>query len=410
MERKLTRAFQNSLIAQEIDTLCREWQPEPLVPKLPESDLVNASDRIISEVDGIHAVVNGKRVLNLASANFLNLSGSPAMKAVARETVDKYGVGSCGPRGFYGTIDVHLKLEAALASFMGCPSCAIFSFDIATIASVIPACANRKDIVIADEFVSFPIQQGLTLSRAAVHWFKHNDPEDLERVIQRVEEQERREKKPLCRKLVVVEGVYANMGDIAPLDKIYEIKEKYKYRLLVEESFSFGVLGATGRGACEHYGLSPYKVEVICASMGTALGSIGGFCTGAERDAVEHQRLAGSAYVFSASLPPYLATTALNALETMQDEGHKDLLSKLHAKCATLRSQISKIQGLSVDSGPSCDSSAIIHVRLNSSLPRAQQQDLLTRISNIVMEKHGVMLSVPVYSCLDRVQPMPSLR
>jgi serine palmitoyltransferase len=378
------------------------------VPQL-DSDL---PERIISEVDGYHAVVNGKRVINLACANFLNLSGTQEMKAVASETVSKYGVGSCGPRGFYGTIDVHLEVEAAIASFMGCPSCTIFSFDIATVASVIPACANRKDIVIADECVSFPVQQGLTLSRASVHWFKHNDPEDLERVIKKVEEQERKLKKPLCRKIVVVEGVYANTGDIAPLDKIYEIKQKYKYRLLVEESYSFGVIGTTGKGACEHHGLQPHQVEVICASMGTVLGSVGGFCTGAEKAVVEHQRLAGSAYVFSASLPPYLATSALSVLTAMQqDRCHKTLLAKLHSNCAALRAQIAKIPGLSVNSGPCCDSSAIIHVKLaSSSLLRDQQHDLLSQMTNIALDKHGVMMSVPTYSNLDRIQPLPSIR
>lgn len=212
LKRKLVIASTSNspMVTQEVDMLCREWKPEPLVPKLLDSDLVNTNHRIIYDVDGIHAVVNGKRVLNLASANFLNLSSSPAMKAAATETVAKYGVGSCGPRGFYGTIDIHLQLEAALASFMGCPSCTIFSFDIATIASVIPTCANRRDIVIADEGVSFPVQQGLTLSRAVIHWFKHNDAEDLERVILKAEEIERKEKKPLCRKLVVVEGVYVS--------------------------------------------------------------------------------------------------------------------------------------------------------------------------------------------------------
>lgn len=387
--------------------LCREWQPEPLVPKI-DADL---PERILSEVDGIHAVVNGKKVMNLASANFLNLSGTADMKKVANDTVAKYGVGSCGPRGFYGTIDVHLQLEAAIASFMGCPSCTIFSFDIATVASVIPACANRKDIVVADEYVSFPVQQGLSLSRAAVHWFKHNDPEDLERIIKKVEEQERKLKKPLCRKLVVVEGVYPNFGDIAPLDKICEIKDKYKYRLLVEESYSFGVMGATGRGACEHHGLAPHQVEVICASMGTALGSVGGFCTGAEKDVVEHQRLAGSAYVFSASLPPFLATSALIALTAMQQSDlQRKLLTKLHSNCLSLRTQIAKIPGLYVNSGPSCDSSAVIHVRLDPSLSKGQQQELLSQLADVAMEKHGVMMSVPAYSSLDRVQPTPSVR
>lgn len=96
-----------------------------------------------------------------------------------------------------------------------------------------------------------------------------------------IEASDRQSSKPLCRRWIVVEGVYANYGDLAPLDQLYRLKEQYKYRLMVEESYSFGVLGDTGRGACEHYGLMSDQVDCVVASMGTALGSVGGFCAGA---------------------------------------------------------------------------------------------------------------------------------
>lgn len=109
------------------------------------------------------------------------------------------------------------------------------------------------------------------------------------------------------RRFIIVEGIYANTGDLAPLAAIKQLKEQYKYRLLVDESMSLGVLGATGRGATEHYGLSPEDSEIIGASLGNAVASIGGFCAG-EREIVDHQRLSGLGYCFSASLPPYLAS------------------------------------------------------------------------------------------------------
>jgi len=250
---------EDPLTEKDIQNLCREWEPEPLVPKLKEHE-EGFKTKVLTGASGIHATVDGRTVLNLASANMLCLGGTADMTETARDTIEKYGVGSCGPRGFYGTIDVHLQLEDQLAQFMGTDECIIYSFDIATVASIVPAFASRKDIIIADECCSFPIQQGIELSRASVHYFKHNDVADLERILISVDESERKQKKPLNRRLIIVEGIYATRGDMAPLDKIYEIKEKYKYRLLVEESFSFGVLGRTGRGACEHFGLKPKQV------------------------------------------------------------------------------------------------------------------------------------------------------
>ncbi|GAX79061.1 hypothetical protein CEUSTIGMA_g6501.t1 [Chlamydomonas eustigma] len=399
------------LTDKEIDTLCKEWQPEPLVPTIKSEDL--PVERVVTSVDGLYAVVDGKRVLNLASANFLGLGGTADMKEVATGTVAKYGVGSCGPRGFYGTIDVHLELEKQIAEFMECPQCTIFAYDIATVASVIPACGNRKDIMIADEGCSYPIQQGLTLSRAAVHFFKHNDMQDLERVLREVEAKEKAEKKPLCRKLIVVEGIYANTGDIAKLDEIFAIKEKYKYRLLVEETYSFGVLGPHGRGACEHYGLKAGQVEVICASMSACLGSIGGFVVG-ETDVVEHQRLAGSGYVFSASLPPFLATSAQHALQQLRSQA-KALLPRLHGNCAALRSQIRKIPGLLV-AHDGCENSPVIHVHISRAGSKViaeagpHAQALVKQIGDVLFQKYNILSAVPLYSCLDRIRPLPSLR
>lgn len=116
-----------------------------------------------------------------------------------------------------------------------------------------------------------------------------------------------------------MEGIYHYLGDIAPLDKIFELKEKYCFRLIVDESLAFGVLGNKGRGACEHFNLLPGSVEIITASMSNSLASVGGFCVG-DWEMVDHQRLSGLGYCFSASLPPYLATAATGALERIASD------------------------------------------------------------------------------------------
>lgn len=187
-------------------------------------------------------------------------------------------------------------------------------------------------------------------------------------------------RRKLNRKYVVVEGIYSNFGDLAPLDRIFELKEKYKYRLIVDESLSLGVLGETGRGACEHFGILG-RVEIVAASMGNSLASIGGFCCG-NREICDHQRLsglsplwvpshpqvsilcftvilmrftstfpsschyAGSGYCFSASLPPYLATAALGALHIMASDGQSQI-ERVQSNAAALRSQLShSLQGM----------------------------------------------------------------
>ncbi|KAH9329179.1 hypothetical protein KI387_001287, partial [Taxus chinensis] len=140
----------------------------------------------------------------------------------------------------------------------------------------------------SDEGVHWGIQNGLFLSRSTVKIFKHNDMGALEKMLEEVFLQDKRVKKVLNRRFIVVESIYQNSGQMAPLDKIIRLKEKYKFRVLVEESNSFGILGKTGRGITEHYGIPVEKVDIITAGMGYALATTGGFCTGSAK-VVDHQ-------------------------------------------------------------------------------------------------------------------------
>jgi serine palmitoyltransferase len=161
---------------------------------------------------------------------------------------------------------------------------------------------------------------GVYLSRANVQWFKHNDMEDLERVLKELQQRDQKwGRKPHAqRRFIVVEGLYKNLGTIAPLDKIVELKHKYHYRLILDESFSFGTLGKTGRGALEHYDKKHmYDAEIVTIALENSLGSIGGVTVGNE-EVVDHQRLSGAGYCFSASAPPFTASAAIAALEYMK--------------------------------------------------------------------------------------------
>ncbi|KAJ1937122.1 serine palmitoyltransferase component, partial [Linderina macrospora] len=175
------------LTTKEIDELCEDWKPEPLVPELTEFERETLDKAVmIDGPNGIRVKLasgSGKQVLNFASYNFLGFINSPDIEKRAQEMLRKYGVGSCGPPGFYGTLDVHMELEKQLAAFVGHSAAILYSQAFTTTLSVIPCFSKRGDIIVADEGVSFSLQQAIMLSRSKVYWYKHNDMTDLERVL-----------------------------------------------------------------------------------------------------------------------------------------------------------------------------------------------------------------------------------
>mmetsp|Transcript_15665 Transcript_15665/g.47228 ORF Transcript_15665/g.47228 Transcript_15665/m.47228 type:complete len:672 (-) Transcript_15665:679-2694(-) len=392
--------FAEDLTEKEVDELCTEWEPEPLAPVLPE-ERRRLDTPVITGDMGTHVDADGKRLLNLASANFLGLAGDESIRDICRRTIEKYGVGACGPRGFYGTIDVHLDLEAALAAFMRTEEAILYSYDMATVPSILPAFANKRDLIICDEAVNFPIQNGAILSRSKVLYFKHNDMADLEAVLQKVAAADKRSTKPLNRRYIVVEGIYVNAGDLAPLQAICALKYKYKYRLVVDESISLGVLGKTGRGAAEHAGLQPRDVDIIAASLGNSLASIGGFCAG-DREIVDHQRLSGAGYCFSAALPPYLATAATGALARMHREGAQ-LAAAATANARRMRHLLADVPGLQLVGGPEDASSPQLHLRLESpAATHSQGEALLSEVAEHAQQHGGTLLAVHRLALNDR--------
>ncbi|VDI52096.1 serine palmitoyltransferase [Mytilus galloprovincialis] len=397
------------LTEKEKAELIEEWQPDPLVPDVDENHpLLQAMEKnIISGKPDKYVMINNKSSLNMATLNFLGMAGNAEVEAAAIKTLKKYGVGSCGPRGFYGTMDVHLELEEKFAKFMYCEEAALYSYGFATIASAIPAYSKRGDVIFVDEGVCFSIQKGLVASRSRIKWFKHNDMEDLERLllIQQDEDKKNPKKAKVTRRFVVVEGLYFNHGDICPLPKIVELKWKYKLRLFMEESFSLGVLGANGRGVTEHYNISVDEVDLIAASLENSIGSTGGFCCG-RKYVIDHQRLSGLGYCFSASLPPMLATAAIEALNIMQNDS--SILQRLRENCRKMYDGLSMISGVEVMGDPLAP---IKHVRLAEiSDNRELDMQTLQRIADHAME-NGIAIVLARY--LEKEEhklPPPSIR
>lgn len=210
-----------------------------------------------------------KNHLNFATLNFLNFVGDSDLSNVATEQLKKYGVGSCGPRGFYGTFDVHLELENKLAEFLGVEKAVIYSYGAATFSSAIPSYSKRTDVIFADEGINHATYLGLVASRSHVRFFRHNDMEHLEQLLiaQAKRDKEDPKRALLTRRFFVVEGIYFNSGEICPLSELIALKYKYKVRILLDETISFGVLGKTGRGVTEYFGVNIEDIDLISGKL-----------------------------------------------------------------------------------------------------------------------------------------------
>jgi serine palmitoyltransferase len=377
----------------EIDELCDEWVPESLIPPITEE--MRSETPVMESAAGPHTIINGKEVVNFASANYLGLIGHEKLLESCTAALEKYGVGSCGPRGFYGTIDVHLDCEARIANFLGTPDSILYSYGLSTMFSAIPAFCKKGDIVIVDEGVHWGIQNGLYLSRSTIVYFKHNNMESLQNTLEKVTLDNKQAKK--LRRYIVVEAVYQNSGQVAPLDEIIRLKEKYRFRVLLDESNSFGVLGKTGRGLTEHCGVAIDKIDIVTAAMGHALASEGGFCTGSAR-VIDHQRLSSSGYVFSASLPPYLASAAITAIDVLEENPH--LITQLKKNVAILCKGLSEIKGLEIASDPQ---SPIVFLRLEKPTGSLKNDILLLqKIADCVLKEDSVFVVTSKRSILDK--------
>ncbi|KAH8653332.1 aminotransferase class I and II [Xylariales sp. PMI_506] len=322
---------------EEIDELVRDWEPEPLVASQStfEEAEMDKLPVIVGPTGPKARLSNGKTVTNLASYNFYNFNANEQIKEKAIQTLKTYGVGPCGPPQFYGTQDVHMKTEADIAAYLGTESCIVYAQAFSTISSVIPSFCKRGDVIVADKQVNYAIRKGLELSRSHIKWFNHNDMDDLERVMKQVARDQA--KKKLTRRFIVTEGLFELVGDSVNLPKLVELKEKYKFRVILDETWSFGVLGRTGRGLTEAQNVDSSQIDMIVGSLAGPLCAGGGFCAGA-RDAVVHQRITAASYTFSAALPAMLAVTASETLNLLQS--NPEILTQCRENIKAMRVQL----------------------------------------------------------------------
>ncbi|KAK5993118.1 Serine palmitoyltransferase 1 [Cladobotryum mycophilum] len=322
----------------EIEELVDDWAPEPLVAEqTPIEEIESEKLPVIVGPTGPKVKLStGRTVINLASYNFFNFNGNEQIKEKAIQTLRTYGVGPCGPPQFYGTQDVHVKAEADIASYLGTESCIVYAQAFSTVSSVIPCFCKRGDVIVADAAANYAIRKGLQISRSNIRWFKHGDMDDLERVMKAVANEQAKAKK-LTRRFIVTEGLFETTGDATDLPRLIELKEKYKFRIILDETWSFGVLGRTGRGLTEAQNVDPQQVDMIIGSLSGPLCAGGGFCAGS-KDVVEHQRITSSAYTYSAALPAMLAMTASESVQLLQS--NPDILVQCRENIKTMRAQL----------------------------------------------------------------------
>lgn len=265
--------------------------------------------RVVESEQNPEVIVEGKKMIMLGSNNYLGLTSHPKVKEAAIEAIKKYGSGCAGSRFLNGTLDIHVKLENKLAKFFRKDAALTFSTGYQTNLGIISSIAGKDDVVVIDKLDHASIIDACRLSFAEVKKFKHSDMGSLEFVLNECGDR--------C-KLVVVDGVYSMEGDIAPLPSIVKLCRKYGARLMVDDAHGVGVLGKTGRGTAEHFGLEK-EVDIIMGTYSKSMASIGGFVT-ANEDVIHYIKHTSRPLIFSASPPPASVASVIAALDIIDQE------------------------------------------------------------------------------------------
>lgn len=266
--------------------------------------------REITSKQGTEVEMGGHKVLMFGSNAYTGLTGDQRIIDAAKAALDKYGSGCAGSRFLNGTLDLHVQLEKELATYVGKDETLCFSTGFFVNSGVLAVVVGRGDYIICDDRDHASIVDGRRLSFATQLHYKHNDMEDLERVLQKLPHE--------AVKLIVVDGVFSMEGDLAKLPEIVELKHKYNCSIMVDEAHGLGVFGRQGRGVCDHFGITD-EVDLIMGTFSKSLASIGGFIAG-DADTINFLRHTCRTYIFSASDSPAATAAALEALHILQNE------------------------------------------------------------------------------------------
>lgn len=275
---------------------------------------------IVSPQGGEITLADGKRVLNFCANNYLGLANNPALIKAAKEAMDTHGYGMASVRFICGCSDLHKELEQKIAEFFGTEDTILYAACFDANGGVFEPLLSEEDAIISDSLNHASIIDGVRLCKAVRYRYANADMADLEKQLQAAQAQRFR--------LIVTDGVFSMDGNVAPLDKILALAEKYDAMVMVDESHSAGVVGKTGRGVTEQYQVKG-KAEIITGTLGKAFGgAIGGFTTG-KKEIIDMLRQRSRPYLFSNSIPPLVAAAGIKMLEIMSETN--ELQDKLHA-------------------------------------------------------------------------------
>ncbi|MCR1900803.1 aminotransferase class I/II-fold pyridoxal phosphate-dependent enzyme [Ligilactobacillus apodemi] len=256
------------------------------------------------------ATIGDAKVVVLTSNNYLDLATHPEVIVAAKTALEKYGTGTCGARLHNGTTELHVQLEKACAEFFHTEDAVVLSAGYLANLAVISALADDETIIITDQYNHMSIVDGIALTNAQVRIFQHNNLEKLEYILKNSSQ--------FKQKLIVVEGVYSMEGDLAPLDEIVNLSEKYDASLLVDEAHSFGFIGENSCGVADLKNVSD-KVHLRMTTFSKSLANVGG-CIATDRKTAEYIRHNAHQYIFNASLPPATVAGTLAALKVLKKE------------------------------------------------------------------------------------------
>jgi glycine C-acetyltransferase len=267
--------------------------------------------RVLEDEQAPVCTFDGKKVINLASNNYLGLTTHPKLRQAALEATKKYGVGSGAVRTIAGTMKIHMELEEKIARFKNVEACVVFQSGFAANAGTVSAILGKEDFIISDELNHASIIDGARLSKAKILVFRHKDMAHAEEQLASVKDQP-------GRKLVITDGVFSMDGDIGPLPALCDLAEKYGAIMMVDDAHASGVLGRNGRGTIDHFHVHG-RVDVQVGTLSKAIGALGGYVCGS-KDLIDYLYHRARPFLFSTSHPPSVAATCIAAFDVLEQE------------------------------------------------------------------------------------------
>lgn len=318
------------------ESIKTQWIDEELA-NLRQSGLFT-NIRTLSSPQGAWLMVDNQRVLNFCSNNYLGLANHPRLVEAAQEAIRRYGIGPAAVRTIAGTMDIHLELERRLALFKGVEAAITFQSGFNANLAAIPALVGKDDVIYSDELNHASIIDGCRLSRAKILRYAHRNPDDLRKQVEASKDA------GFGRALIITDGVFSMDGDVAPLDKLYEIAHEYDYMLMVDDAHGEGVLGKGGRGIVDHFDLHG-KVDIEVGTLSKAFGVVGGVVAGGQR-IVDWLRQRGRPFLFSSAMTVPDVAACLAAIDLLEESS--ELVDRLWGNTDYFKREM---QALGFDTG-----------------------------------------------------------